>query len=117
MVQAEVVELLVHQELVERAASPEQVEAAEHRADALAQSSTDANRSVAELRQQLDAEHTAQARTEAELADLRSAQSTNDAVTLVQEKEIQALNQKLREQSASVERVLILWGKILCRSF
>lgn len=82
----------------------QQLEAAEHRADALAQSSTDANRSVAELRQQLDAAHTAQARTEAELADLRSAQSTNDAVTLVQEKEIQALNQKLREQSASVER-------------
>ena len=82
----------------------QQLEAAEHRADALAQSSADANRSVAELRQQLDAAHTAQAQTEAQLADLRSAQSTNEVVTLVQEKEIQALNQKLREQSASVER-------------
>jgi hypothetical protein len=82
----------------------QQMEAAEHRADALAQSSADANRSVAELRQQLDAAHTAQAQTEAELADLRSAQGTNEVVTLVQEKEIQALNQKLREQSASVER-------------
>jgi len=82
----------------------QQLEAAEHRADALAQSSADANRSVAELRQQLDAAHTAQLQTEAQLADLRYAQSTNEAVTLVQEKEIQALNQKLREQSASVER-------------
>jgi len=82
----------------------QQLEAAEHRADALAQSSADANRSVAELRQQLDAAHTVQAKTEADLADLRSAQSTNEVVTLVQEKEIQALNQKLREQSASVER-------------
>ncbi len=82
----------------------QQLDAAEHRADALAQSSADANRLVAELRQQLDAAHTAQAQTEAQLADLRSAQSTNEAVTVVQEKEIQALNQKLREQSASVER-------------
>jgi TolA-binding protein len=82
----------------------QQLEAAEHRAEALAQSSADANRSVAELRQQLDAAHTAQAQTEAQLADLRSAQSTNEVVTLVQEKEIQALNQKLREQSASVDR-------------
>ena len=82
----------------------QQLEAAERRADALAQSGSDANRLVAELRQQLDAAHTAQAQTEAQLADLRSAQSTNEAVTLVQEKEIQALNQKLREQSASVER-------------
>ena len=82
----------------------QQLEAAEHRADALAQSSADANRLVAELRQQLDAAHAAQTRTEAQLADLRSAQSTNEVVTLVQEKEIQALNQKLREQSASVER-------------
>ena len=82
----------------------QQLEAAEHRADALAQSSADANRSVAELRQQLDAAHTAQAQTEAQLADLRSAQGTNEAVTVVQEKEIQVLNQKLREQSASVER-------------
>jgi hypothetical protein len=82
----------------------QQLETAEHRADALAQSSADANRSVAELRQQLDAAHTAQAQTEAQLADLQSAQSTNEVVTLVQEKEIQALNQKLREQSASVER-------------
>jgi len=82
----------------------QQLEAAERRADALAQSGSDANRLVAELRQRLDAAHTAQAQTEAQLADLRSAQSTNEAVTLVQEKEIQALNQKLREQSASVER-------------
>ncbi len=82
----------------------QQAEAAEHWADALAESSADANRSLAELRQQLDAAHTAQAQTEAQLADLRSAQGTNEAVTVVQEKEIQALNQKLREQSASVER-------------
>ena len=82
----------------------QQLEAAEHRADALAQSGSDANRLVAELRQQLDAAHTAQTQTESQLADLRSAQSTNEVVTLVQEKEIQALNQKLREQSASVER-------------
>jgi hypothetical protein len=59
---------------------------------------------VAELKQQIDAAHAVQAKTEAELADLRSSQSTNEAVTLVQEQEIQALNQKLREQSASVER-------------
>jgi hypothetical protein len=80
------------------------MEAAEHRADALGQSSADANRLVVELRQQLDAAHTAQAKTEVEFADLRSVQGTNEAVTLVQEQEIQALNQKLREQSASVER-------------
>jgi hypothetical protein len=82
----------------------QQLEAAEQRADALAQNSADANRLVAELREQLDAAHTVQAKKEAELADVRSAQSTNEAVTLAQEKEIQALNQKLREQSASVER-------------
>jgi hypothetical protein len=82
----------------------QQLDAAEERADALAQGSADANRLVAELRQQLDAAHTAQTKTEAEFANLRSAQSTNEAVTLVQEREIQALNQNLREQSASVER-------------
>jgi hypothetical protein len=82
----------------------QQLEAAEQRANALAQNSADANRLVAELREQLDAAHTVQAKKEAELADVRSTQSTNEAVTLVQEKEIQVLNQTLREQSASVER-------------
>jgi len=82
----------------------QQLEAAEQQANAFAQSSADANRVVVELKQQLDAAHTAQARTETELADLRSAQSTNEAVTLAQEREIQALNQKLEEQSVSVER-------------
>lgn len=82
----------------------QQLEAEEQRANALDQSSTDANRLVAGLRQQLDVAHTAQAKTEAELANLRSLQNTNEAVTLVQEQEIQALNQKLGEQSASVER-------------
>jgi hypothetical protein len=82
----------------------QQLQAEEQRADALAKGNADANRLITELRQQLDSAHADQAKMEAELANLQSAQSTNEAVTLVQEKEIQALNQKLGEQSASVER-------------
>jgi len=82
----------------------QQLEVAEDRANSLAQSSDDANRLASELKQQLDAARNAQGKAEAELANLRSLQTTNEAVALVQEEEIQELNRKLREQSASVER-------------
>ena len=82
----------------------EQLEAAQRRADALGQSNDDANGLVADLRQQLDTARAAQATAEAELVNLRSERSTSEAVALLQEREIQTLNQKIMEQSSSVDR-------------
>jgi hypothetical protein len=82
----------------------QQLEVAEQRAQALDQSSANANQLVADLRQQLDAARASQTRTEAELANLRSIQSTNEAIASIQEQEIRELNQKLAGQTASVDR-------------
>lgn len=82
----------------------EQLEQAQKRADALGRSNDDANRLVADLRQQLDTARAAQAKTEAELVNLRSERNTSDAVALLQEREIQTLNQKITEQSSRVDR-------------
>src|SRR5262249_21971972 len=68
------------------------------------QNSDNARRTIGDLREQLDAAHAAQVKTEAELTNLRSERSTNEAVALLQEREIQALNQKIVQQSSSVDR-------------
>lgn len=82
----------------------EQLEQAQKRADALDRSHDDANRLVLDLRQQLDSARAAQAKAEAELVNLRSEQNTSEAVAMLQEQEIQALNQKITEQSSRVDR-------------
>jgi len=82
----------------------EQLVDAQKRADALDQSSDKADRLVSDLRQQLGAAHAAQAKAEAELVNLQSERSTSEAVALLQEREIQTLNQKITEQSTSVDR-------------
>src|SRR5262249_42906756 len=71
-----------------------QLEEAQKRAEQFGQNSDNARRTIGDLREQLDAAHAAQVKTEAELTNLRSERSTNEAVALLQEREIQALNQK-----------------------
>jgi hypothetical protein len=82
----------------------EQLEEAQKRADALGRNNDDANRLLADLRQQLDTARVAQTKAEAELVNLRSERSTTEAVALLQEREIQTLNQKITEQSSRVDR-------------
>jgi hypothetical protein len=88
----------------QRSRLQQQVDAQVQRASALQQSSADASQLVANLRQELELARSSHTKTEAELADLRSIQGANEAVTLAEQQEILELNQKLREQSASVER-------------
>jgi len=88
----------------QQASLRQQLEEAQTRAETLNRSNDEAHLLVADLRHQLDSEQAVRTGAEAELANLRSAQSTNEAVTLVQQREIQALNQKLREQSSSIDR-------------
>ena len=82
----------------------QQLEEAQKRAEQFGQSSENAQRSIADLRAQLDAAHAAQVKTETELANLRSERSTSEAVALLQEREIQTLSQKIMDQSSSVDR-------------
>jgi hypothetical protein len=82
----------------------QQLDIQEQRVRTLQQSSADAGQAVANVRQEVELSRTNQAKMEAELTDLRSIQGSNEAVTLAQQHEIQELNQKLWEQSASVER-------------
>jgi hypothetical protein len=90
-----------------------QLEEAQKRTEQLGQSSEKAQNLVADLRQQLDAAHAAQVKTETELTNLRTERNTSDAVALLQEREIQALNQTIMEQSSSVdhERELLSAGR------
>jgi hypothetical protein len=88
----------------QRSRVQQQLEDAQKRAEQFGQSSENAQRSIAELREQLDAAQSTQVKTETELANLRTERSTNEAVVLLQEREIQALNQKMVEQSSSVDR-------------
>lgn len=81
-----------------------QLEEAGQRAEALGESNENSSRLIGDLKQQLDATRAAELKAEAELVNLRSERSTNEAVALLQEREIQALNQKLTEQSSSVDR-------------
>jgi hypothetical protein len=81
-----------------------QLEEAQKRAEQFGQNSDNARRTIGDLREQLDAAHAAQVKTEAELTNLRSERSTNEAVALLQEREIQALNEKIVQQSSSVDR-------------
>jgi hypothetical protein len=82
----------------------QQLEEAQRQAEQFGKGSENAQTLIADLRVQLEAARVAQAKTETELANLRSERSTSDAIALVQEREIQALNQKIAEQSSSVER-------------
>jgi hypothetical protein len=81
-----------------------QLEEQGRRADSVQQSSADAARVIEDLRQQLAAAHADQARAEADLAQLKSAQDTNAAVIMAQQQEIRDLDEKVADQSASVER-------------
>jgi len=82
----------------------QQLEETHKRAERFGQSNEQSQMSIADLQEQLDAAHAAGVKAEAELAKLRSERSTSEAVTLLQEREIQALHQKIMDQSSSVER-------------
>jgi len=88
----------------QRARLERQLEEAQQQAQALGQSSENSNRLVADFKQQLDTARAAELKAETELANLRSERTANEAVALLQEREIQALNQKLMEQSSNVDR-------------
>jgi hypothetical protein len=81
-----------------------QLEGQGRRADSVQQSSADAARVIEDLKQQLGAAHGTQARAEADLAQLKSVQDANEAVIIAQQQEIRELNEKVADQSASVER-------------
>jgi hypothetical protein len=65
------------------------------------QSDHSAENAVAELRRQLQNAHTREMNTEVQLEKLRA---TDEAVTSVQQQEIEALNNKLAAKSASLDR-------------
>jgi hypothetical protein len=88
----------------EQARLRRQLDEQERKASELAQKNVRATQLVADLRQQLEAAWTTQAQAESELAKLKSIQATTDAITVAQQQEIQQLNDKLTEQSASVDR-------------
>lgn len=74
------------------------------RSGALARDKRESGRTIAALQQQLEVDRAKQANSESELARLQSVQSTNEAVTIAQQQEIQNVNEKLAEQSAAIDR-------------
>jgi len=88
----------------EQAVLRSQLDNEQHRAVSLAQDKVESARAIAELQQQLELARANQAKTEIELAKLQSVQGTSEAVTTVQQQEIVSLNQKLADQSASIDR-------------
>jgi hypothetical protein len=89
---------------VEQSALRRQLDEEQHRSVALAEDKVESARAIAELQQQLELAHANQAKTEIELAKLQSTQGTSEAVTIAQQQEIQSLDEKLADQSASIDR-------------
>jgi hypothetical protein len=81
-----------------------QLDDQERQAAVLQHDSADAARMIADLEQQLEAARTSQRQAEVELASLRSARATNEAITIAQQQEVQRLTDRLMEQTASLER-------------
>jgi hypothetical protein len=88
----------------EQAALRKQFNEERGRSITLAQDKVESARAIAELQRELDLARANQAKTETELAKLQSTQGTSEAVTIVQQQEIQSLNEKLADQSASIDR-------------
>lgn len=88
--------------------------AQERRAQTLEQSNATAAGVINHVKQQLEAARAIQHEAEAQLAELRLKQDTANAITLLQQNEIQNLNRKLADQAASLDRerqVLALGGR------
>ena len=81
-----------------------QLDEEQHRSVSLGQDKVESARAIAELQQQLDLARASQAKVETEIAKLQSTLGTSEAVTTVQQQEIQSLNEKLADQSASIDR-------------
>ncbi len=81
-----------------------QLDEEQHRSLTLGQDKVESARAIAELQQQLDLARANQTKVETELAKLQSTLGTSEAVTTVQQQEIQSLNEKLVDQSASIDR-------------
>jgi hypothetical protein len=88
----------------EQAVLRKQLDEDEHRSITLAQDKVESARAIAELQQQLELSRANQAKVEIELAKLQSVQGTSEAVTIAQQQEIVSLNEKLADQSASIDR-------------
>jgi len=88
----------------EQAVLRKQLDEEQHKSVTLAQEKGESARTIADLQQQLEVARANQAKTEIELAKLQSTQGTNEAVTIAQQQEIQSLNEKLADQSASISR-------------
>ncbi len=108
MLDARQMELTLRQQLKESGATQAALQLQIDRQTAelagLHQQGTESARTIADLRQQLDASRSSQARAETELAAVRLKQSTSDAITIAEQQEIQTLQQKLLDQSASLDR-------------
>jgi len=88
----------------EQARLRRQLDEQERKASKLEQQNVSETQLVVDLQGQLEAARTTHAQAESELAKLKSIQASTDAVTVAQQQEIQQLNDKLTEQSASVDR-------------
>lgn len=88
----------------EQAVLRTQLDEEQRRSVTLSQDKVESVRAIAALQRQLELARANQANTETELAKLQSVQGTREAVTIVQEQEIQSLHEKLADQSASIDR-------------
>ena len=99
-----VLEAALRSSQAQEAALRRQLDEEQHRSVTLAEDRVESVRAVTELQQQLELARANQAKTEIELAKLQSTEGTNEAVTIAQQQEIQRLNDKLADQSASIDR-------------
>ncbi|HEY3927991.1 MAG TPA: hypothetical protein VGL89_06440 [Candidatus Koribacter sp.] len=76
----------------------------QQKVEALRSTNAGSAQTVANLTKELDETRNHRAAAEAELAQIKTNQATTDAVTIAQQAEILRLNQKLSEQSASLDR-------------
>jgi hypothetical protein len=88
----------------EQAVLRKQLDEEQHRSITLVQDKIESARAIAELQQQLELSRANQTKVEIELAKLQSVQGTSEAVTIAQQQEIVSLNEKLADQSTSIDR-------------
>ncbi len=87
----------------EQATLRQQLREQQHRSVSLTQDKVENASVIAELQRQLEVSRANSTATRLELAKLRSAEATSEAVTAAQQQEIVNLNEKLTQQSASIE--------------
>jgi hypothetical protein len=88
----------------EQAVLRRQLDEEQHRSVTLTQDKVESARTIADLQLQLEVARASQASTEIKLAKVQSSQGTSEAVTIAQQQEIQSLNEKLADQSGSIDR-------------